>query len=218
MIFTKQLMARKNNLTSVITGDLINSRKVKKPSQWLDPLKKALRTEGKTPEAWEIYRGDSFQVEVKNPSDAFLMAIRIKATIKCIKNLDVRMAIGIGTKEFTGSKLTESNGEAFINSGEKLEGLKKEKYTLAIKTPWADFDKEMNLYIRLALIAMDNWSRGSAELMSMLIDRKDTTQKKLAGILGIYQSSVSERQKRANYTEIMELESLYREKINHLIS
>ncbi len=209
-------MARKN-LTSVITGDLINSRKIKKPSQWLAPLKKALRTEGKTPQIWEIYRGDSFQVEIKNPADAFLMAIRIKATIKCIKNLDVRMAIGIGTKEFTGSKLTESNGEAFIYSGEKLESIKKEKYTLALKTPWVDFDKEMNLCIRLALIAMDNWSRGSAELITVLIDRQDTTQKKLAGILGIYQSSVSERQKRAHYTEIMELESLYRERINRLM-
>jgi hypothetical protein len=51
-------MARKN-VTSVITGDLINSRKIQKPSQWLEPLKKALRT------------------EVKNPADTFLMAIGI---------------------------------------------------------------------------------------------------------------------------------------------
>ena len=54
----------------------------------------------------------------------FLTVLRIKATLKGIKNLDVRMAIGIGKREFTAFNITESNGEAFIHSGEKLESLK----------------------------------------------------------------------------------------------
>lgn len=209
-------MASKRIKTSVITGDIINSRKVKN-SVWLKSLKKTLSLEGKSPGTWQIYRGDSFQVEIKNPAQAFLTAIRIKATIKSIKNLDVRMAIGIGEKKIMGSKITESDGEAFIHSGEKLETLKKEKQTLAIKTPWAGFDKEMNVCFRLALIAMDNWSPNSAELIKILINNRNITQKALAKRLGVSQPSVSERQNRSSYTEIMELEDLYREKINHLI-
>jgi hypothetical protein len=90
-------MAAKQTITSVITGDIIQSRKTNKPV-WLSKLKKTLSLEGKSPRTWQIYRGDSFQVEVKDPDQAFLTALRIKATIKTIRSLDVRMAIGIGEK------------------------------------------------------------------------------------------------------------------------
>ena len=203
--------------TSVLTGDIVKSRTVKDSNQWIIPLKKTLSSKGDSSKDWEIYRGDSFQIEV-NPEDALLTAIKIKATIKSFKGLDVRMAIGIGAKDFTGARLTESNGEAFINSGIKLEGLKKEKQNLAIKSPWSEFDEEMNLLIRLSLIAMDNWTRGAAELIRVLVDHQDIKQSKLAKKLKISQSSVSEKKKRAFYSEIMELEQFYRKKITALLS
>jgi hypothetical protein len=210
-------MGKKINVTSVITGDIINSRQVKNSRLWLSPLKKTLSSEGNSPKTWEIYRGDSFQIEIKDPSKALLVALKIKVTIKCTKGLDVRMAIGIGQKDFAGSKVTENNGEAFVNSGEKLETLKKEKQNLAIKTSWPEFDKEINLCIRLGLIAMDNWTTGAAQLIKILIDNQDITQIKLAKKLKISQSSVSEKKKRAFYSEIMELESFYQEKIRNII-
>lgn len=205
----------KKVLTSVITGDIIRSRTTDNPL-WLPKLKKSLSEEGTTPRTWQIYRGDSFQVEVKDPADAFLAAIRIKASIKTVKNLDVRMAIGIGEKKYTGSKITESDGEAFVHSGEKLETLKKHKQNLAIKTPWAEFDREMNICFRLASIPMDGWTTNSAELIQMLINHRNFTQKVLAKRLGITQPSISERQNRSHYEEIMDLESLFREKVNKL--
>jgi hypothetical protein len=50
----------------------------------------------------------------------------LKATIKQHKALDVRMAIGIGTIDYTSNKVTESNGSAFIR--ECFEGLKKTNF------------------------------------------------------------------------------------------
>ncbi|MEO5599666.1 MAG: SatD family protein [Cyclobacteriaceae bacterium] len=210
-------MGKRSSMTSVITGDIINSRKLKN-AVWLKKLKRTLAEEGSSPRTWQIYRGDSFQVEVKDPAMVFLTVLRIKATLKGIKNLDVRMAIGIGKREFTAFNITESNGEAFIHSGEKLESLKKEKQTLAIESPWPELDKEMNVCFQLALIAMDNWSPSSAELIRILVDKPEIRQKVLARKLKISQSSVSERQKRSNFTAIMDLENLFREKINHLIA
>lgn len=209
-------MAKKKARVAIITGDLINSRGVS-PGKWMAALKKTLSTTGENPRTWEIFRGDSFQLEVKNPADALLAAIRIKATLKTIRHLDARMAIGIGGKDYTTPKITQSNGEAFIYSGEKLENLKKDKQTLAIKTPWQDFDRDMNLCLRLALIAMDNWSTGAAELMRILVDHPAITQTKLAARLKITQSAVSGRQKRAYYYEIRDLEALFREKIKKQI-
>jgi len=208
-------MAAKKNITAVITGDIVQSRKTGNPL-WLPRLKKSLSFEGKSPHAWQIYRGDSFQVEIKDPRLAFLAALRIKSTIKTIKNLDVRMAIGLGEKMYSAEKITESNGEAFINSGEKFETLKKEKRTLAIKTPWPDLDREMNIFFRLASIPMDDWTPNSAELILMLINDRSLTQQALAKKLGVTQPSVSERQNRSHFEEIMDLETLFREKISNL--
>jgi hypothetical protein len=93
-------------------------------------------------ERLEIYRGDSFQLVV-DPADALVIVLLLKATIKQHKALDVRMAIGIGTIDYT-SKVTESNGSAFINSGECFEGLKKQ--TLGIQTPWSGLTRLLQLF------------------------------------------------------------------------
>lgn len=210
-------MPGSRKIISVITGDIIQSRATAN-RLWLPKLKKALLAIGSSPRTWQVFRGDSFQVEIKDPADAFLIAIRIKATIKTIRNLDVRMAIGIGDKRYASSKLTESDGTAFINSGEKFETLKKAKKNLAIKSPWADFDHEMNVCFALVSIPMDDWTTNSAELVQIIATRRNFTQKALARRLGVSQPSVSERQNRAHFDEIMQLEELYREKINRLTS
>lgn len=210
-------MAVNKNITSVITGDIVQSR-LTPHSAWLGKLKKVLSLEGKSPRNWEIYRGDSFQVEVRDPREAFLTAIRIKAAIKTVKNLDVRMAIGIGDKKFSSKRVAESGGQAFIRSGETLETLKKSKQNLAIKSAWADFDREMNVCFRLASIPMDDWTTTSAELIQILTTNNRLTQKALAKRLGITQPSVSERQNRSHFEEVMALEELYRDKIKSLIT
>jgi hypothetical protein len=210
------IMARKK-IISVITGDIIQSRRTENP-RWLPKLKKTLSLEGKSPGTWQVYRGDSFQVEVTDPAKAFLTAIRIKATIKTVKNLDVRMAIGIGDKKFNSSNVVESDGDAFVRSGEMFEMLKKLKQTLAIKTEWSDFDREMNVCFRLASIPMDGWTTSSAELIQLLVAKRNLTQKALAKRLGVTQPSISERQNRSHFDAVMELEELYREKIKLLIT
>jgi hypothetical protein len=64
--------------------------------------------------------------------------------------------IRLGIKEHATNRISEINRSAFVNSGEKFEKLKKEKLTLAIQSPDPNFDYEMNVYLKLALIQMDN--------------------------------------------------------------
>lgn len=75
-----------------------------------------------------------FQIEIKNPEEALKKAFEIKALIKKVEPLnenkkistiDVRMAIGVGEKNYTAESIAESNGSAFIYSSEKFELLKK---------------------------------------------------------------------------------------------
>ena len=200
-------------MTSVLTGDIIKSRTQKSPEIWLNSLKAALSKLSTDTKYWDIYRGDSFQIEIRDYYLSFIAAVYIKACIKMTKGLDVRLAIGIGDKAYQGDNVTESNGEAFVFSGETLELLKKEKQNLRIKTSSFDVDEELNLYFKLALITMDSWTANSAEIVKLSIENPDALQSELGKHIGINQNAISNRQKRAHLDEILELDRMYRQKI-----
>ena len=200
-------------MVAIITGDIINSRKLTSTA-WINQLKALLATKGKTPSDWEIYRGDEFQLEVSNPEDALLTAIQIKALMRKLK-LDVRMSIGFGDKNHTSEKISESNGSAFIRSGELFETLKKQKTNLAINTGNTEFDNELNLMIRLGLTIMDHWLAQPAEFVSIAVDNQSLSQEELGQKLGINQAAVSRRRKRAQFDLIMDLEQYFRQKVKN---
>lgn len=203
-------------MTSIITGDIINSRKL--PSaQWMDGLKALFSHFGNNPGEWEIYRGDEFQLEVKHPEDALLTALQIKAYLKSLQ-LDVRMSIGFGNKNYTADKISESNGTAFIRSGELFEHLKKQKNNLAINTGNLDFDEEINLMLRLGLTFMDHWLVQSAEFVLITLKNPLLSQEEIGGFLNINQAAVSRRRKRAKFDLILELDHHFRKKIKKIAS
>lgn len=202
-------------MVAVITGDVINSKK-NAPQVWLAPLKKELNRIGKTPKSWQIYRGDSFQAVINKPEDALLIAMKLKASLKSVKEINVRMSIGIGSRTYNASKVTESNGSAFVHSGEKFEMLNQEKQNLGIKSDWPQFDNEMNLYLKLALIAMNNWTVNTAEIVTVAMENPEKSQQQLGKMIGIKQSGISTRLRRAYYEEIMEVNEMYKAKLKLL--
>jgi hypothetical protein len=204
-------------MISVITGDIVNSRKVP-ASAWLNLLKLELNCYGPGPEFWEIYGGDTFQFRVDDPLQSFMAAIRIKTIIKMVKPLDVRLAIGIGDMNYKGEKITESNGPAFIHSGEKFAQLKKEKQLLAVKSPWPEFDAMINLCLKLAMLSADNWSLKSAEAVNLKLLHPDVSQDELGAMLGnLKQNAISSRLSRAHYDELMEVNQLFINKLKLLL-
>lgn len=201
-------------MKAVITGDIIGSRQLIDQGKWLLPLKKLFQTWGKSPTEWKLERGDFFQLEIKKPEDALKKALQIKAIIKKTGTIDVRLAIGIGEKTYSGETISESNGSAFINSGEKFDLLKKENITMGIKTPWPDLDEDLNLYLKLMGLFIDKWSISSAELMHVILQNPQLTQNEIGKQLGIKQNSVSGRWSRANANEVLAVEKVFRKKIN----
>lgn len=213
-------------MIAVITGDIISSRKLVNQEKWLIPLKALLNIWGKSPETWKIDRGDFFQVEITNIEDVLLNALKIKALIKKVESnaenkksstIDVRLAIGIGEKSYAGESISESNGTAFINSGEKFDVLKKEDVTIGVKTPWKSFDEEINLYLKLACTFMDKWTVSSAELVQVILNNPNITQEEIGKRLGIKQNSVSGRRNRANVNKILEVNKMFQQKLKLLV-
>lgn len=199
-------------MIAVITGDIINSRKGE-VEEWLHSLKEVLNYYGKEPKNWEIFRGDSFQLVV-TPRKAMLAAIHIKSVIKQTKLQDVRMAIGIGEEKYNSLKVTESNGSAYIRSGECFESLKKE--TLAIKSNNKNFDQSFNIMLSLSLLTANNWSSTVAEVIKTSIENSAENQKRLAELLNKSQSSISEALKRGGFEEIMNMNNFYKTQVSKL--
>lgn len=194
-------------MIAIITGDIINSENYS-ASEWIPILKNYFSRFGGSPMTWEIYRGDEFQLKV-NKQNALFTAIQIKAILKSIKGLDVRMGIGIGLETFMGSGISESNGTAYQRSGRNFDTLKERKINLSIATGDKNKDQTMNLMLKLALDFMDSWSAVSAEIVAMVLDDLEVSQKELAQKLGIKQSAVSQRLKRARIDLVLELLAYY---------
>ncbi|MEJ2456027.1 MAG: transcriptional regulator [Candidatus Thiodiazotropha sp.] len=201
-----------SGIIAVITGDVINSKRMP-ATVWLPHLKQILREWGREPKAWQIYRGDSFQLEIPSVLDSLEAAVLIKAGMKTVKGLDVRLAIGIGEKSYAGSKVTESNGEAFVYSGQVFDRLKKHKVNMVVKSPWDEFDEEINVMLRLALTFMDRWLVNHAEVIALSLRHKALSQKQLGSKLNIAQNTVSDRLARAHREELLEMLGLFRKKL-----
>jgi hypothetical protein len=192
-------------MVAVLTGDIINSREGR-VTDWLPKLKAVLNRYGHSPQEWEIFRGDSFQL-LTPPREALSAAIQIKAAIKQTPTHDVRIAIGLGEETHKAQKITESNGPAYVRSGDRYDSMKKQ--TLAIKSNQSQWDQSLNLMLSLALLTANNWSPTVAEVITTAIENPDKTQKELARLLSKSQSSVSEALKRGGYEEIMNLNRYY---------
>lgn len=198
----------------IITGDVKGSRKAKS-ANWLEGLKKVLLQFGKNPTNWEIYRGDEFQLEIKKPEEALLATFLIKAYLKTI-SLDARMSIGFGDKTFKAKRISESNGTAFINSGDAFDLMKKNKTNLVLQSSNKQFNKEMNLLLRLGLSFMDNWLSQQAEFVFLAIQNPHISQEEMGEKLNINQAAVSKRRKRANFDLVLEINTAFIEKLKML--
>lgn len=206
-------------MKAIITGDIVNSRKMIDPSYWLLPIKDQLAQWGSNPKDWIIERGDYFQLIVPKPDDALYRALQLKALVKKVQLpkqktkhslIDVRMAIGIGEIKYWGESIAESNGSAFIHSGTTFDKMKKGEAMIQFKSHWPDVDQVLNLYLRLAGQLMNNWTISSAELMSFILEAPKETQESIGSRLGIKQNSVSGRMSRAHADLILEVENMYR--------
>ncbi len=200
------------NKVVVITGDIINSRKTE-AKIWLVKLKEILGEFCKEESDWEIYRGDSFQLVVSE-EEGLLAALIIKAAMKSIK-MDARISLGLGEISYKTSKVTESNGSAFINSGKRFELLKKE--TLGIQTENERFNHTFSVILNLLDIIIASWQPNTSEVVYTALKNPELNQSELAEILNKKsQGTISSALKRAGFDEIRKVLELYKLEIEKL--
>ncbi len=207
-------------MIAILTGDIINSKKGEAEKwliplketleKWLMPLKETLAHYGKENKNWSIYRGDSFQLSLP-VEQALSAAIHIKLTVKTTALYDVRIAIGIGNENYKALKITESNGSAYVNSGECFEALKKR--TLAIKSNDSHFDTTLNTMLSTFTLIADNWSSSTSKILKFFVENTDKKQVEVANLLQKSQSNISETLKRGAYEEFKMIDKFYQENV-----
>lgn len=183
---------------AVLTGDIVKSRDITPRAQLIETLKEALETAKETYHAdYDVYRGDSFQMLIPSAQAAALVAVIIRSKLisrspKKSNPWDTRIAIGIGGITYRGEKTTESDGPAFLLSGQGMEELNKKKRRLIIKAPWEHADRSLTLVTRFADDIISNWSRYSAETAFYNLVYNES-QSVLAKRLGKSQSTIHDR-------------------------
>ncbi len=145
---------------------------------------------------FEIYRGDSFQGVLKDPTKALSVCIFIKAYLRksfesTLKNAwDARLALGIGEIDFSSDKGSEGDGPAFRRSGPVLDGMKGDN-RMMITTPWQHVNKEFEVSCAFLDIVISRWSSSQAEVV--LEQLNGITQQQIADKLKISQVAVHQR-------------------------
>lgn len=138
-------------MKGIITADVVGSTKIPDEQRGMLPEvlnELAAQLQHICPIRLEIYRGDSFQVEVDyyelTPYIAALLRIGLKSkSLNKTNKLDARMSIGIGMVSYVGESLGQSDGEAFILSGRAFENLGKQR--LKITTSKDATNDELNV-------------------------------------------------------------------------
>lgn len=205
-------------MISIITGDIVNSSKLKDQQTWQDPLKELFLEISPDPGSWAIYRGDSFQIKVPAEDALRVSLLIISEVLKLdIKGLNVRLAIGLGKTDDSKTSVNEASGEAYILSGKLLDQLSPSGRKLGFESPWQRINREFEMLFRLAMVILDGWSNKTAEVAGVLFKEQGVTQTEIARKLGLAQSTVNAHIKRGSLYEIMELEEYYSEIITEKI-
>ena len=161
-------------IVSVITGDIVGSS-LGNDSQrraMLDVIENSveeIQRELGVSLQLEFFRGDAFQILVKSPQKALLVAVLLRAAL-CgdtpKDNLyvwDARMAIGVGGVTYLTDSLAKSNGDAFVYSGRTLDKMWNER--LAIKTQWETINDEFSVSTPFADDLISRWTRVQADVI-----------------------------------------------------
>ena len=207
------------NMIAVLTADFIDSTNYSEllTAHVMAVLKEEFLAMEKSYPAsnFNIYRGDSFQGILQTPANALDVVLLLKSALLKIstthksksREADLRIAIGIGSLDYKGNTIDESNGQAFQFSGKTLDEMKTEGRKTRLKTPNENINGEFDASLFLLDEITDRWSTASAEVIYFVL--KGLKEKEIAIELGISQSAVNQRKKAAGWEAVKALLGRY---------
>jgi len=153
---------------AIVTGDIIASSRLSAVerrdlhgamSRASTALRRAFRSA--VPAPVDIFRGDSWQLFVDDPTQALRIALFYRATLRAgtdSRRFDTRMAIAIGRIDFIpGDRITEGDGAAYRLSGRALESMSKHE-TLRLVCPSHPAERALAIVVHLLDGYVSRWT------------------------------------------------------------
>ncbi|RYY59962.1 MAG: hypothetical protein EOO05_11540 [Chitinophagaceae bacterium] len=195
-------------ISAVITADIVNSTLLDKTQE--KKLYQQLQT-AMEPNKWEFYRGDSFQVYLKEPADALQLLLKLRMEARQYgPGFDIRASIGIGEVSGQVRKLGVAAGEAFILSGRGMDELgKTNDNRLLMRSADAALTATLDVTSLFVDYIFREMTGKQARVLSLLLD--GTTQAAAAKKIRKSQSTVSKHVQSAGWAELSKLLAIYRQ-------
>ena len=204
-------------LKAVLTGDIVNSTKLKPVAE--KKLIKILQTVLANYQ-FEFYRGDSFQVFVKNAEEALEIAllcrtaaINVSKSDQDIKS-DIRISIGIGMVQLPVKNLATAKGSAFVLSGRAFDEFLKTdaRLSIAVENGLANTAVEIISDYLNQLFKVMTYKQ--AEVIFELLQHK--TQQEVAKFLKKSKSTINQHVMAGGWNEIEKLLQQYKSIVHQL--
>jgi hypothetical protein len=206
------MAAGNNPYRAVITGDVVGSSLLSVEKRRILPevirsvSDRLQENFSALPHPVEIFRGDSWQYLVNDPALSLRTALYFRAEVRStmdVKDLDTRIAIGIGTIDFLPEgNLSGGDGPAFRLSGAALDSLDKGT-RLAVAFPGtvkSNLTRALDVILTLLDQECQRWTlRQSASVSGALLDytQQEISRRCFGG--GISQQAVAQHLQRAGW-------------------
>lgn len=205
-------------ISAALTGDIVNSTRLGKVNErkLLRILKQIL-----DPYLYEFYRGDSFQVYVKDPKSAFRIALLCRAAAISISledetiSSDVRISIGVGKITTPIKTLGAAKGEAFLLSGRSFDEIAGSETRISIVTSNTLANEGLQVVSDYVNAIFNTMTSKQAEVIFELL--KGKTQQEVAKKFKRTKSTISQHVSAGKWNEIEKLLKQYENIINQLI-
>lgn len=205
-------------IQAVLTADIVNSTQLGPVAErkLLKLLQQLL-----APYRFEFYRGDSFQVYIKNGGAALQTALLCRAAAIGLATdgtshfSDVRISIGLGTVKEPVNALGTAKGEAFVLSGRAFDEMIQQDTRLAIISAHELANEGLQViaaYINAIFKVMTGKQAGV--IFEML---KGQTQLAVAAKLKKSTSTINQHISAGRWPEIEQLLKHYQNIVNQLI-
>lgn len=156
----------------------------------------------------EFFRGDAWQLLLKEPGQALRVALYIRALLSAQAGIETRISIGIGTVDaINRSRTSLSTGEAFTLSGHALDEITGYfDLTGALPERAADLVQWFPAILHLCSGLIRQWTRRQAEIVSVALLLESQTHERIARSLHppVSKQTVSESLAGANWRSLLE--------------
>lgn len=214
-------------LHAVLTGDVIGSSRLPESerARLVDELHETfeyVRGVGSLEStlAFEVFRGDSWQLYVSEPSEGLHVALAFRAQFRALTNNDTRLSLAVGAvSSLDLERVSRSDGPAFTASGRGLDGLKHR--TMGCSSPIVpDASTRQRLFDAIASATgafATEWTRAQARAVALTLalspdSGRFANQGQVAAAWTpkpIRQQTVSEHLLKAHWDEISEFLEAY---------